>query len=128
MKKIGGIMLILGLGTSLCLGADSHDLSSLITESRQGNTRAMCDLALAYYHGKGVLKDPFKAKCWAKKAHDQGSKRAEKIWNDLSLGSIPANAIFPLMMKRGPDMSPGNSTGNLLRVFPLKRFANLSES
>ncbi len=85
MKKIVEIMLILGLSASLCLAANSHDLSSLIEESRQGNTRAMCDLALAYYYGNGVLKDPFKAKCWAKKAHDQGSKRAEKIWNDLSL-------------------------------------------
>ena len=85
MKKMVEILLVLCLGTSLCLAESRQEIAALIAESSQGNTRAMCDLARAYYHGNGVLKDPFKAKCWAQKAHDQGSKRADKIWNDLGL-------------------------------------------
>ncbi len=91
MKKLVGIMLALCFNVSLCLAANSSDLSSLIAKSRQGNKMAMCDLALAYYHGRGVLKDPFKAKCWTKKAYDQGSKRAGKIWEDLSLWQYSGN-------------------------------------
>jgi formylglycine-generating enzyme required for sulfatase activity len=85
MKKFFGIILILCLGSCLCGAESRHEIDALVNKSRQGNTRAMCDLALAYYHGNGVLKDPFKAKCWVQKAHGQGSKRADKIWNDLSL-------------------------------------------
>lgn len=59
--------------------------SDLLQAARGGDVEAMCDTALAYFYGKGILKDPFKAKCWAKKAYDEGSKRAEKIWNDLEL-------------------------------------------
>lgn len=85
MKKIFGIILILCLASGLCGAESRHEIDALVHKSRQGNTRAMCDLALVYFHGKGVLKDPFKAKCWVQKAHDQGSERAEKIWNDLGL-------------------------------------------
>ncbi|MBA3012753.1 MAG: SUMF1/EgtB/PvdO family nonheme iron enzyme [Proteobacteria bacterium] len=85
MKQLVESLLVFGLSISLCLAGNNDGVSSLIEQSRQGDTRAMCDLALAYYHGDGVLKDPFKAKCWAKKAHDQGSRRAGKIWEELSL-------------------------------------------
>lgn len=74
-----------GAGTGLCRWKDEQALSDLVRDARAGDTGAMCDLALAYYHGDGVLKDPFKAKCWIKQAHDLGEKRAEKIWNRLRL-------------------------------------------
>ncbi|MDD9302270.1 MAG: SUMF1/EgtB/PvdO family nonheme iron enzyme [Desulfobacter sp.] len=51
----------------------------------------MCKLGLSYYHGRGVLKDPFKAKCWIKQAHDLGAERAEKIWNSLELWQYSGN-------------------------------------
>lgn len=61
------------------------DLPSMLKQARNGDVEAMCDLGTAYFHGKGTLKDPFKAKCWIKKAYDNGSGRAEKLWNDLAL-------------------------------------------
>lgn len=61
------------------------NLPSMLEEARNGDIEAMCDLGITYFYGKGTLKDPFKAKCWIKKAYDNGSHRAEKIWNDLEL-------------------------------------------
>ena len=80
-------MMLTGLttGTAMCRWEDEQALSELIRAARSGDTDAMCDLALAYYHGDGVLKDPFKAKCWTKKAYDLGEKRAQSIWNRLKL-------------------------------------------
>ncbi len=65
--------------------AENLDIQSLIQDARNSDTHAMVELGLLYYHGKGVLKDPFKAKCWIKNAHDAGSKRAKKIWNEFEL-------------------------------------------
>ncbi|MCP4720240.1 MAG: SUMF1/EgtB/PvdO family nonheme iron enzyme, partial [Desulfobacteraceae bacterium] len=107
MKKIVEIVLILGLGTSLCLAGNHSGVTSLIEKSRQGDTRAMCDLALDYYHGHGVLKDPFKAKCWVKKAHDLGSKRAGKIWEDLSLWQYSGKCDFSFDDEKRPQYQSG---------------------
>ncbi|MCG8636534.1 MAG: SUMF1/EgtB/PvdO family nonheme iron enzyme [Desulfobacterales bacterium] len=79
------LTLVLGTGAGVCKWDDEQKLDNLIQAARGGDTDAMCDLALAYYNGDGVLKDPFKAKCWIKKAHDLGENRAEKIWNRLKL-------------------------------------------
>lgn len=68
-----------------CFAGTLPDLSLLLKEARRGDVEAMCDLGMAYFHGNGTLKDPFKAKCWIKKSYDNGSGRAEKIWNDLEL-------------------------------------------
>ncbi len=74
---------LLGCGIGFC--QDSKEFTSLLQAARQGNAKAMCDLALVYYHGKGVLKDPFKAKCWVKKAHEKGNKQAKNLWSKLEL-------------------------------------------
>ncbi len=88
MVRIAILMLaivLLEIHPAYCQWGDEQELDDTIQAARQGDTDAMCDLALAYYHGDGVLKDPFKAKCWVKKAHDLGDRRAEKIWNDFKL-------------------------------------------
>lgn len=79
------VVFFLAGGTGICKWEDPQALDDLVQAARQGDADAMCDLALAYYNGDGVLKDPFKAKCWVKQAHDLGSKRAERIWNRLKL-------------------------------------------
>ncbi|MCP4024000.1 MAG: SUMF1/EgtB/PvdO family nonheme iron enzyme [Desulfobacteraceae bacterium] len=61
------------------------NIQDLIRDARNGDVEAMVLLGTSYYHGKGVLKDPFKAKCWIKKAYDNGSQKAAKVWNDLAL-------------------------------------------
>ncbi len=73
------------LGYEMGFCQENQDFTSLLQAARQGNAEAMCDIGLVYYHGNGVLKDPFKAKCWVKKAHERGIKRAENIWNKLDL-------------------------------------------
>jgi len=89
MKKnnfIAMICVISGFMTfSAGAGSGQTDFATLLSAARSGNTEAMCDVALAYFNGTQTLKDPFKAKCWIKKAYDNGSSRAERIWNDLKL-------------------------------------------
>ena len=74
-------IIMLTTGSGVC----QKSFESMLSDAVTGNLDAMCDVALAYYHGNGTLKDPFKAKCWIKKAYDNGSKRAGKIWNDFEL-------------------------------------------
>lgn len=64
---------------------DGRQMDTLLRQARQGDTRAMCRLALVYYHGDGVLKEPVKAKCLVKTAYDLGDRQAKKLWNDLAL-------------------------------------------
>lgn len=85
MKKILVLIFIAGLLVSISYAKDQPDLDSLLRDARSGDIDAMCDLGIIYYNGRDTLKDPFKAKCWIKKAYDLGSRRAEKIWKDLSL-------------------------------------------
>lgn len=86
MKRLILTLITLGLlGCSIGFCQDNEDFTSLLQAARQGNAEAMCDLALVYYHGNGVLKDPFKAKCWVQKAHEKGAQKAEKLWNKLEL-------------------------------------------
>ena len=77
------VTLIVSTGSGLC--SDPQEVDTLLRQARSGDTRAMCDLGVRYYKGDGVLKDPFKAKCWVKKAHDLGDRRAEKIWKKYEL-------------------------------------------
>ncbi len=83
------MILALTVGTGWC--KENREIEDLIQAARSGDARAMCELGTAYYRGKGVLKDPFKAKCWVKQAHEQGFKRAEKIWNKLELWQYSGN-------------------------------------
>lgn len=63
----------------------------VLQDARNGDVEAMCNTALAYYHGDGTLKNPMKAACWTQKAYNLGSKRAEKIWSDLELWQYAGN-------------------------------------
>ncbi len=85
MKKLLFSFVILMMFMSVSHGKDFSDISSLLEAARNGDIEAMCDLGIVYYNGNGTLKDPFKAKCWIKKAYARGSDRAEKIWEDLEL-------------------------------------------
>ncbi len=85
MKKILFTIIIILFSISFAYPDDSLNLSVFLEKARQGDTEAMCDLGEAYYNGKGTLKDPFKAKCWIKMAYNNGSKRAETLWNDMEL-------------------------------------------
>ncbi len=85
MKNLLSITILILWGFSIAIASDSSTLSNVLEKARQGDTQAMCDLGEAYYNGKGTLKDPFKAKCWIKMAYDNGSKRAEILWNDMEL-------------------------------------------
>ncbi len=96
MIKILWISFFLTIGTvffSNNLLADTQ-FERLLDRARAGEVDAFCDVGEAYYYGNGTLKDPFKAKCWIKKAYDAGSIKAKSIWERLSLweysGSCPS--------------------------------------
>lgn len=91
MKSIN-IILVTGLilmSAALTWGQIPFDV--LVQDAKNGSVEAMCDTALAYYHGDGTLKNPLKAACWTQKAYDLGSERAEKIWADLELWKYAGN-------------------------------------
>ncbi len=85
MKSTVVTPIIILLLISIAQANATSTFSANLQKARQGDTDAMCDLGEAYYNGKGTLKDPFKAKCWIKMAYDNGSKRAEALWNDMEL-------------------------------------------
>lgn len=85
MKLLRFLICITMLAGSISSAEVGTDLSLLLGDARKGDVEAMCDLGVSYFNGKGTLKDPFKAKCWIKKAYDNGSKRAEKLWNKFEL-------------------------------------------
>ena len=87
-KRYSYLMALMVMGIicfSMGTAGGGQDFSSLLQAARGGDVEAMSDVAVAYFYGSGTLKDPFKAKCWAKKAYDKGSRKAEKIWNELEL-------------------------------------------
>ncbi|MCG8688610.1 MAG: SUMF1/EgtB/PvdO family nonheme iron enzyme [Desulfobacterales bacterium] len=103
------------------------DVDDLVKRARQGDTQAMCDLGIVYYNGDGVLKDPFKAKCWVKKAHDLGEPRAQKIWNDLKLWQYSGKCSIEFDDRPLPDHASGEIyrepvTGMLFVWIPGKCF------
>ncbi len=83
MKKYWFLVLLFLF--SISYAEESKDLYSMLENARKGDVEAMCDLGIAYFNGYKTLKDPFKAKCWIKKAYDNGSVRAKKLWEDLEL-------------------------------------------
>jgi len=118
-------ILFSAVGHGLC--KDTGKTEALIQAARSGDARAMCELGTAYYHGQGVLKDPFKAKCWVKQAHDQGYKRAEKIWNQLELWQYSGNCNLgfddrPTFEHRAGDIYREPVTGMAFVRIPGKCF------
>jgi len=85
MIKGISVLIIALLALCDCFAGNLPDLPSMLEQARNGDIEAMCDIGEAYFHGKDTLKDPFKAKCWIKKAYDNGSRRAEKLWNEFEL-------------------------------------------
>ncbi|RLC20050.1 MAG: hypothetical protein DRH93_14400 [Deltaproteobacteria bacterium] len=85
MNKLASFICISLIAASISYAGDSHNFVSMLEDARKGDIEAMCDLGVAYFKGKETLKDPFKAKCWIKKAYDNGSSRAERLWKDLEL-------------------------------------------
>ena len=103
MVKIISIQVVVMLMlASIVMGQDIR-FQEILDKANAGDTKAMCQVGLAYYHGRQTLKDPFKANCWIKKAHDNGSRKAEKIWNDLELWRYSGNC--------GPAFENEVSTG-----------------
>lgn len=70
---------------SFVQAAENTSFEDLLQSARQGDLEAMCDVGIAYYKGEQTLKDPFKAKCWIQKAFQNGSDRAEELWNRFEL-------------------------------------------
>lgn len=85
MKILHLLIIVVLSTTSLAYADGQYNLSELLKNARAGDIDAMCDLGIVYFKGKKTLKDPFKAKCWIKKAYDKGSTRAATLWNDLEL-------------------------------------------
>jgi len=111
MLRILMIAIVLFLTASPGLCKVPCGIDELIQAARGGDVRAMCDLGKAYYHGKGVLKDPFKAKCWVKQAHSRGYRRAEKIWNRLELWKYSGNCNLGF----DDPLEPAHRYGDLYR-------------
>jgi len=85
MKKLKFFISVTLVFITISYANGQSDLPSMLEDARKGDIEAMCDLGIAYFYGNETLKDPFKAKCWIKKAYDNGSGRAEKLWDDLEL-------------------------------------------
>ena len=83
MKKT--LLIILSVFLFSATAVAEQNFNTLLRSAQQGDVEAMCDLGIAYYYGRGTLKDPFKAKCWVQKAYQLGLKRAEQTWAELEL-------------------------------------------
>ncbi len=80
---------------------DNPEISALRARAVQGDTRAMCDLARAYYHGRGVLKDPLKARCWVERAHRAGAPKAKVLWERWALWQYSGDCGAPAIGSNG---------------------------
>jgi len=85
MKKLFFYILVTLMAVSVSSAGERQNFTMLLESARSGDIEAMCDLGVVYFYGKETLKDPFKAKCWIKKAYDNGSGRAQTLWKDLEL-------------------------------------------
>lgn len=109
MKKSGlFVWFVVFMVSSSAYAGDRQTVSVLLKQARQGDVEAMCDLGLAYFSGKEVLKDPFKAGCWIKKAYEKGSRRARTLWNDLELWRYPGNCDAEIHPAEFEQYSPGD--------------------
>ncbi len=112
MKKLFFLFLIHffligGLFFSNTARADQA-FDSILQAARQGDVNAMVDTGIAYYKGKGTLKDPFKAKCWIQKAFNQGDKKAAQIWEDLELWKYSGKCDLSFDDQTLPKYSSGD--------------------
>ncbi len=71
--------------------SNTQDIISLKKLATRGDIDAQIELGEAYYYGEGVLKDPSMTKFWIKKAYENGSEKAKKIWENLELWKTPDN-------------------------------------
>ena len=61
-----------------------------------GIARAQCALALIYFVGECVSRDPAKAAHWSSKAASQGNARGQLLLRDFKLIDLPAGAKCPI--------------------------------
>lgn len=114
MKFVHSLIFTLLLMALTCQTAaqagQAQGVDELLRSADQGHPPAMLDLGRAYYHGNGVLKDPFKAKCWVEKAReagldtgdDQTVRRAEALWEKLELWQYSGECALERPLASGP--------------------------
>ena len=111
MKKIIilSILILLICPFDNVASAESKKVIALKKQASEGNVGAQIKLGQAYYFGEGVLKDPLAAKFWIRKAYQNGSLKAEKIWENLELWKIqnrPGKNKHKLKKKKSPWTEP----------------------
>ncbi len=84
------------------------EVDALRREALSGDPQAMFKLGTAYYYGRGVLKDPHKAKCWIKMAHDRGYKNAGAVWHKLELWKYAGDCHLGFDETIVSERSPGD--------------------
>ena len=93
IKTLAVALMALALTWGQCPGSETGHVQELLVMAGQGNLSAMIDLGKIYYDGRGVLKDPLKARCWIERARERGQDlgdgrtvhRAERVWEKLAL-------------------------------------------
>lgn len=68
--------------------------SRIISAAQNGSIRAQEKLAKRCYFGKGIERNIAAAQYWAYKAIDQGSKRAERIFNATQFAHMTGNEYY----------------------------------
>ena len=97
------------------LAGPGPGISELTRLAAQGDPDAMADLGQAYYDGRQVLKDPFKAKCWIQRARtaaldqddDRAARRAKRLWNKLALWQYSGECPGQVPAASGPATGDG---------------------
>lgn len=131
-----GLVFFVGMPEKILANQDAG-FQELLRMSGQGNPSAMTDLGEAYYYGRGVLKDPFKAKCWIQQAREYGQDqgddhavlRAERLWNDLELWQYSGECHLATPVQSGPargDLFVEPVTGMTFVWIPGKCFSTLA--
>ncbi len=98
-------------------GPAADRVDRLQQQAQAGDPVAMYELGLAYYYGRGVLKDPAEAGCWLKRAYENGNGQAGKVYNELDLWQYQGqcDSLFsdsrPADSHRAGDIRTDTATG-----------------
>ena len=92
MKKMTLVFILLVITNGFCSEAAGFSrVDELLNRARKGDTQAQVTLGKRYFQGEGVLKNPGRAAYWIKTAHENGSEKAERVWNRLELWQYPVD-------------------------------------
>jgi formylglycine-generating enzyme required for sulfatase activity len=108
MKILQFIIITVLLFPFFAYADEQQTIVGMLEGARKGDIEAMCKLGVAYYNGEKTLKDPFKAKCWIKKAYNNGSTRAEKLWEDLELWKYSGKCELSFDDELSPKYNKGD--------------------